>query len=348
MTDEFRSQLRWAWCRKRKTPPETVNVPVDTYTIPYNPGDPRKFEEYLGQNHLKRRLQLRINGAKKGESIKALFSASAGQGKTALARVVAHEMQKRGLAENYFEIIASKVETKEQLDAFLITIPAHSIVFIDEIHGLQGLSRDALLPALQDNVYAYNEGSNTMTPLPEGLSWLAATTDVGKVHLAVQRRFAVYDLTPMEFEHRKMLSLMQPFSVTEDAAAELALRCWTPWEIKDEGLVVARDIATEQHTADVEVDQVIEAMDILGIDKFGMRELDRRVLTAMHNNPRIIRKELRYGMSARALIAATGVDGPTFYDRVEPKLLKLGYIRIAAGIGRELTERAMKDYFKEQ
>jgi Holliday junction resolvasome RuvABC ATP-dependent DNA helicase subunit len=315
--------------------------------IPYKPGDPIDFKTYLGQDQHKRRLQLRINAMKRGESLKALFSASPGLGKTALARVIAREMGKKELIDHYFEIVAGKVETKKQLDEFLKILPPNSAIFIDEIHGLQGISRDALLPALQDNVYAFDEGSDTMTALPEGLTWLGATTDVGKVHKAVQRRFTVYDLEPMSLSNRRIMLMLLPFPTTNPAVNEIAIRCKTPWEAKDEAYEVAKDIALENQVGTIEHDHVIEAFDILGIDERSLRTIDRRVLEVLYNNPKTIKGELRYGMSARALIAATGLDSPTFYDQVEPKLLNLGYIQISSGVGREITPRAIQHYFKE-
>jgi len=121
------------------------------------PGDPTSFDNYLGQEAIKRRLLLRMNAMQPGDSLKALFYSPAGQGKTALARVLANELAKRGLADNYFETIAAKFDTKVELDKFLKQIPAKSFIFIDEIHGLTGLVRDALYSAIQDNIYAYND-----------------------------------------------------------------------------------------------------------------------------------------------------------------------------------------------
>src|SRR5258705_5141667 len=124
--------------------------------IPSKPGDPVSFETYRGQEAIKRRLTLRLNAMRPGDSIKALFHAPAGQGKTALVRVLAHEMLRRKLANHYYETIAGKFESKFDLDMFLRQIPSNSIIFIDEIHGLVGNVRDAFYPAIQDNVYMYN------------------------------------------------------------------------------------------------------------------------------------------------------------------------------------------------
>jgi Holliday junction resolvasome RuvABC ATP-dependent DNA helicase subunit len=316
--------------------------------VPLKESDPRDFDTYLGQDQVKRRIQLRLNALEKNNpnnnSVKLLLSAPAGTGKTAFARVVALEMAERKLIDHYFEIVAGKIEGKAQLDNFMRKLPPHSFVFIDEIHGLQGITRDAMLPVLQDNVFAFEDG-DTMTPLPTGISWFGATTDVGKVHDAVQRRLSTVQLIPMEFENRAILAALQPIEVTEDAAAEMAHRCWTPWEIKDELYVVARDISTEQSEPVICHRHVLEACDVLGLDEHGLRGVERRVLETLYKSKKKVRGTYRYGMSSRALIASTGIDSPTFLNKIEPKLMELGFVTISAGVGRELTEHALEIYF---
>jgi Holliday junction DNA helicase RuvB len=316
--------------------------------IPVRPEvDPLSFDTYLGQDNIKERLRLEINAMKRGDSLKALFSASPGLGKTALARVLAIEMGLKQRVDHYFEIVAGKIESKKQLDDFIRVLPEYAFVFIDEIHGLQGLARDAMLPALADNVYAFDEGTDTMLPLPKGISWVGATTDVGKVHGALQRRLTVMTLAPMNHENRKELAMRMPIPVAEDAAEEMARRCWTPWEIKDEIYKVSSHIAYEHNHEAIELFHVHSAFDILDVDEHGLHKTERDVLKILYRSKRIVKKEVRYGMSARALIASVGIDNPTFYDKIEPRLLGRGFIQISAGVGRELTEKGL-EYTKER
>lgn len=316
--------------------------------VPLKDSDPVDFNTYLGQDQVKRRIQLRLNALDRDDpnnnSIKLLLSATAGTGKTAFARVVALEMAKRKLIDHYFEIVAGKITSRVELDAFIRRLPPHSFVFIDEIHGLQGIARDAMLPVLQDNVFAFEDG-DTMTELPTGISWFGATTDVGKVHDAVQRRLSTVQLEEMSFENRAILAALMPVEVTEEAASEMALRCWTPWEIKDELYVVARDISTEQSDPVICHRHVLEACDILGLDEHGLRGVERRILKVLFKGKKKVRGVYRYGMSSRALITSAGIDSPTFLNKIEPKLMGLGFIVISAGVGRELTEYALETYF---
>ncbi len=332
-------------------PNEIAEVRTGLDSIPYKNGDPTSFDTYLGQVNLKRRIQLRINALTRenladGDSLKALFSAQAGQGKTALARVIAREMADKNLIDNYFEVVAGKIDTKYLLDRFMASLPPFSYVFIDEIHGLKGSALDAMLPALQDNLYPF-DGDSNMTPLPEGLCWVGATTDVGKVHPALQRRLIVMTLEPISFINRMTIAFTQPYPATELAAEEIANRCFTPWEVKDELYVTSKDIAIEAERGIISHADVLEACELLGIDENGLRPREQAVLQTLFKAKRMIRGQPRYGMSANAITMCIGIDRPTFFNTIEPKLMQLGYIQVATGLGRELTPKALQDYFKE-
>lgn len=313
--------------------------------IPFKVGDPYDFSMYRGQENLKRRLWLRVNAMKRDNSLRGLFFAPAGQGKTAIARALAYEMFKRELIDNYIEVIGTRFETKADVDVFLRRIPPHTLIFIDEIHGLGSGARDAFYPAIQDNVYNFNDGPR-MVALPAGLSWLGATTDLGKVHAAMQRRLIPMPLEPLTREDLEAISKSLTVPVTDEAATEMATRCWTPWEIKDELHVTASDLAVLHNKSTIDKDLVLEAATLLGIDKNGLRPKDRAVLACLYKSPRPLKRELLYALSKGALVAMAGIDEPTYTGAIEPKLLRLGYITLRS-IGRALTDKALEDYFGE-
>lgn len=314
--------------------------------IPTKPGDPVSFETYRGQEALKRRFILRLNARQEGESIKALLFSPAGQGKTSFVRVLAYEMFKRNMVKHYFETIAGKFETKNDLDSFLRRIPANSIIFIDEIHGLPGTVRDALYPAIQDNIYMFNYDVN-FRKLPEGLHWIGATTDLGKVHAAMRRRLLPIPLEPLSLEDKKWIALLQPRKVEEKAADLMAERSWSPWEIKDELYPTAGDIATEKGSWVIRLEDVLDACGLLRIDQNGLREKERLVLELLYKSPRKLKGEIVYTLSKNALVVMAGLDEASFVDSIEPKLMRLGYLTVSS-VGRRLTAKAIKDYFNDE
>lgn len=314
-----------------------------TNFIPFKEGDPVGFDEYQGQEALKERLLLRLNAMKRGENFKCLLSASAGQGKTSLARIIARTMMEMGLADNYFEIIAGKLDTKQAVDTFMRRIPAYSVIMIDEIHGLRGISRDSLYPAIQDNVYSFSE-YRSMKPLPEGISWIGATTNLGDVHAALQRRLIPMHLAPLTVKDLAWVALLQPREVGIDAAFEMASKCHSPWEIKDELYVAAGDIATKHGSKYINIDHVKQACDLLGIDSNGLRPRERTILECLFKHPKIMKNDVVYALAKGPLVAMAQIDEQTYINQIEPKLMMLQYLSVRSA-GRCLTEKALETYF---
>ena len=314
--------------------------------IPHKDYDPIDFDTYVGQAALKKRVTLRLNSLSRGESFKALFFAAFGQGKTSLARIIAREMFKRNLIDHYYETVAGRFETKTDVDRFLHDIKPYSLIFIDEIHGLAGTARDALYPAIQDNVYSYQDGSS-MVKLPPGLSWVGATTELGRVHPALQRRLMPMSLEPSTVFERAVIAGLQRMTVDGDAAVEMANRCWSPWEVKDEIYLTSEDIAKSYNAEKITRQYVIDACDVLGIDTNSLRPHERRILETLYKNPKFLRRGKVFAMAKGPLISISGVDAETFVSSCEPKLLRLGYITVSS-IGRELTPKAFESYFAEK
>ena len=313
------------------------------FGVPIKNGDPYSFDTYYGQEKLKARLRLRIDAMERGESLKASFIASSGQGKTALARVLAMEMRTRKLIDYYYEIVASQIDNKRELDVLIRKLMPNSLVFIDEIHNLSGGVRDSLYPALQDNTYGFSN-TNNLTQLPQGISWLGATTE--KIHPALQRRLIPMSLEPMGVKELAMVAMSQPVSPTAEAAYHMASRSWTPWEIKDELYMVARDIAINRgEKGIIELEDVKKAFELLEIDKHSLRPKERDVLKVLFMSPKTIKGEPRFTLARTPLLALSGINGETYDSSIEPKLLRLGFIRVSSGVGRELTEKAIKEYF---
>ncbi|TWP22658.1 AAA family ATPase, partial [TM7 phylum sp. oral taxon 349] len=94
---------------------------------------PQTFDEYVGQERLKRNLRLAIEAAKKrGEPIDhVLLYGPPGLGKTTMAGVIAHEMG-AGLRVTS----GPAIEKAGDLASILTNLADGDILFIDEIHRL--------------------------------------------------------------------------------------------------------------------------------------------------------------------------------------------------------------------
>ena len=314
-----------------------------TIHIPWRQGDPLEFETYQGQELLKQRLRLRLDAMKEGDQLKMLLSAPFGQGKTSLARTVAYEMFRRNLVDTYIETIGSNFETKADVDNLIQKLGPKTFVFIDEIHTLSSGARESFYLAIQDNVYVYHR-QHQFIKLPPGITWVGATTELGKVHPSLQRRLIPMSLEPLKVEDLAVIAQNQAIPVDPKAAVEMAVRCSSPWEIKDELYATAADLATVNKETSISKKTVQKSCLMLGVDDHGLRPVDRRVLDTLHKSPKLIGGQRAFCMARQSLITIAGVDEDTYNKSVEPKLLRKQYITVSSS-GRELSGKALEDYY---
>ncbi|MDD4528017.1 MAG: AAA family ATPase, partial [Candidatus Margulisbacteria bacterium] len=94
---------------------------------------PRSFDQYIGQENIKKNLKILIQAAvERGETIDhLLFYGPPGLGKTTLANIIAHEMN-----VNVKTTSGPAIERPGDLAAILTNLQENDILFIDEIHRL--------------------------------------------------------------------------------------------------------------------------------------------------------------------------------------------------------------------
>jgi Holliday junction resolvasome RuvABC ATP-dependent DNA helicase subunit len=329
---------------------EEERVPTKWETkLFFDKDDPQNWKHYHGQGKIKEFVQLQIDVVPQDEGLKFLFIAPKGSGKTTLFRIIAKKLiEKRG--GRYFEITPAMVNTKDRLDDLMVHLGDRDVLCIDEIHMLNRTNADTLLPAIEDNVFPFNEG---MRKLPEGVTWIGATTDIGLLPEAFQDRFQILTLEHLPVKELTKILQDLHYPIFPEAAMEIALRSiGSPRELK-RIYKVCRDVCVRDKASRIGFNHTLEAFRLLDLDENGLYYQDRKVLRALYNNPKLYAPRAdgtqlkRYAHSERAIRALTGLDENLYRDQIEPKLLRQGFLTIGTG-GRELTEKAFAVYFSKR
>ncbi|MCR5228034.1 MAG: Holliday junction branch migration DNA helicase RuvB [Eubacterium sp.] len=302
---------------------------------------PRSLNEYIGQDKVKKNLQVFIEAAKKRKEPldHVLLYGPPGLGKTTLATIVAEEM-----GVNIKITSGPAIEKPGELAAILSQLSPNDVLFIDEIHRLSKQVEEVLYPAMEDFVIDIIIGKGEQSKsirleLPK-FTLIGATTRAGMLSAPLRDRFgvvnrldlySVVDLMSIVIRSAKVLGI----EVDDEGALEIAKRSRGTPRLANRLLKRVRDFAEVEHQGKIDYNVAKSALDKLDVDSFGLDDTDRNILLTIINN---------FGggpVGLDVLAAAIGEDSGTIEDVYEPYLIKNGLINRTPR-GRVVTEKAYK------
>lgn len=340
--------------RKRKFDPPTmspVTVPIRLKVedpIPFKKGEPQTFKAFNAQDTAVGLLEDAIAALEPHEmSIKPqMFAGSAGGGKTLLAKIVANELRERNGVTRFVE--AMDVNTEEGLDAILMEAMLNpgSVIFFDEIHVLAGYTHlIKLYLALDENRYHF-KGELAPRQLPP-TTFLAATTDSGKLTDAFKRRWITHFFEPYNREQLANILRNRGIPIYDDAAALILSRTafgGSPWE-PVQLLELANNARKARKGKKINVKDVKRVFRLFQIDKNGLRRIDRNAIAALF---KLIKRktngEMRYAGSEENVALMAKIDREEFKTSVRPRLIARGLLELRPWWGHCLTDRAVEMY----
>ncbi|MDA9129136.1 Holliday junction branch migration DNA helicase RuvB [Candidatus Gracilibacteria bacterium] len=300
---------------------------------------PKSLENYIGQETLKKHLQVSISSAKiRSEALEhVLFYGPPGLGKTTLSNILAHEM------ESHLRTTSGPaIEKQSDLVSILSNLEEGDILFIDEIHRLRPQVEEILYTAMEDYQIDIMVGSGTgaqSVKLPvKPFTLVGATTRLSALSAPLRDRFGnvlkldfyeVSDISQILQNNCATLELILPKNILTEVAQKSR---GTP-RIANRLLKILRDY----HTIGKNISDIGELRAIfidIGVDERGLDYLDRKYLSAIYKN-------FKGGpVGLGTLASVLGEEEATLEDVVEPYLLQIGFIERTPR-GRKISGEGM-------
>ena len=302
---------------------------------------PIEFENFYGQDKVVENLKVFVQAAKlRGEALDhVLLHGPPGLGKTTLANIISYELG-AGL-----KVTSGPVLDKPgDLAGLLTNLEEGDVLFIDEIHRLSPVIEEYLYSAMEDFridiMLDKGASARSIQITLNSFTLIGATTRSGLLTSPLRERFGIrmhleyYSPEILDRIVKRSAAILQ-VSIEDNASYEIARRSRGTPRIANALLRRVRDFAQVKGDGTIDLKIARFALDALNIDKFGLDEMDNKILLT------IINKFKGGPVGLTTIATAVGEDAGTIEEVYEPFLIQEGFLKRTPR-GREVTELAYK------
>lgn len=287
---------------------------------------PRFLSEFVGQRKVTENLAVYIQAARaRGEALDhVILHGPPGIGKTTLAYLVANEL---GVAIKATS--GPVIERSGDLAALLTNLEEREVLFLDEIHRLNPAVEEILYPAMEeyklDLIIGQGPAARSIKLELPPFTLIGATTRKGLLTAPLRGRFGI-DLhldfyRPEELERIVIRSAdILNIEIDPDGAREIARRSRGTPRIANRLLRRVRDFAEVQGDGRVSREIADYALNRMEVDKFGLDEIDRKILLT------IIEKFGGGPVGLGTISAAINEEKDAIEEIYEPYLIQIGFL----------------------
>ena len=230
------------------------------------------------------------------------------------------------------------------LAGILTSLEPNDVLFIDEIHRLSPVVEEYLYSAMEDYridiMIDKGPSARSIQIDLNPFTLVGATTRSGLLTAPLRARFGInlhleyYDNDVLSSIVRRSAGILNVPCSTH-AATEIAARSRGTPRIANALLRRVRDFAQVKGSGSIDTDIARFALEALNIDRYGLDQIDNKLLTT------IIDKFKGGPVGLTTIATALGEDPGTLEEVYEPFLIKEGFLKRTPR-GREVTELAYK------
>lgn len=284
---------------------------------------PSTFDEIIGQDSVKQRLQVSVKGCKNTGTVMphVLIDGPPGLGKTTIASAIANE-----LGTNLYTTNAANIRSIKNIVPYIMGMQPRSVLFIDEIHRLPKIVEEFLYPIMEDFVLNITVKNDEDKDVPETIdlpmfTMVGATTSSGSLSQPFYDRFQIKehlcfysddDLAKLARLNSQKLGIV----IDDEGLLEIAKRSKGTPRILNGRLQWYKNFMS-CHPNDNKT--INEIFNVQGIDENGLDVYDKMYLD-------VLKKSKGTPIGLKGISSLTGISIETIENSIEPFLVRKGYV----------------------